>query len=93
MSFELRFRREALKEWRKLGHSIRMQLKKKLAARLESPRVRSAKLAGHADRYKIKLRNAGLRLVYQVYDDELVVLVVAVGNRDRNAVYRAADKR
>ncbi len=34
-----------------------------------------------------------VRLVYEVQDHELLVLVVAVGKRERNAVYRQADKR
>jgi mRNA interferase RelE/StbE len=45
------------------------------------------------DCYKIKLRSAGHRLVYQVRDNEVVVSVVAVGKRERNAVYKAAMKR
>ena len=62
-------------------------------SRLESPRVPSAQLSGHKDRYKIKLRSIGYRLVYEVRDAELIVLVIAVGRRDRDAVYRAAEKR
>jgi len=61
--------------------------------RLEQPRLQSARLHGQADRYKIKLRDAGYRLVYEVRDTEVLVLVVAVGRRDRNAVYRAANRR
>jgi len=37
--------------------------------------------------YKIKLRGAGYRLVYQVQDDRVVVFVVAVGRREREEVY------
>jgi mRNA interferase RelE/StbE len=55
--------------------------------------VPSAKLAGHPDRYKIKLKSVGYRLVYEVRDGELIVVVVAVGKRERNAVYKAAAKR
>lgn len=93
MSYELAFLEEALKEWRGLDANTREQFKKKLAERLANPRVPSAKLTGHPDRYKIKLRSAGYRLVYEVRDKALVVLVVAVGRRDRNAVYKAADRR
>lgn len=50
-------------------------------------------LHGAGDRYKIKLRSAGWRLVYEVRDAEILVLVIAVGRRDRNAVYRAAETR
>ena len=45
------------------------------------------------DCYKIKLKNAGYRLVYQVDDNRIVVIVVAVGKRENFAVYRVAGKR
>ena len=93
MSFELEFLEEALAEWKRLDASISNQFKKKLAERLIEPRIPSSKLSGHPDRYKIKLRSIGYRLVYEVHDGRLVVLVVAVGKRDRNAVYKAAEKR
>jgi len=93
MSFELEFLEQALTEWKNLDGSIREQFKKKIAERLIEPRVPSAKLYGHSSRYKIKLRAIGYRLVYEVQDSRLVVLVVSVGRRDRNAVYQAAAKR
>lgn len=93
MSYELAFLDVALKDWRKLDANIRDQFKKKLAERLENPRVSSAKLHGAKDRYKIKLRSAGYRLVYEVRDAQLIVLVVAIGRRDKNAAYRAAEDR
>lgn len=93
MSYELAFLDVALKEWRKLDANIRDQFKKKLAERLENPRVLSAKLHGAKDRYKIKLRSAGHRLVYEMRDAQLIVLVVAIGKRDKNATYRAAEER
>jgi mRNA interferase RelE/StbE len=93
MNFELGFLEEALKEWRKLDGHTREQFKTKLAERLLAPRVPSAKLSGHPDRYKIKLRAVGYRLVYEVKDNELIVVVIAVGKRERNAVYKAAEQR
>lgn len=93
MSFELEFLEEALSEWKRLDGSVRDQFKKKLAERLTEPRIPSVKLFGQPDRYKIKLRTIGYRLVYELIDKRLIVLVVAVGRRDRNAVYRAAGKR
>lgn len=93
MSYELEFLEEALEEWRRLDGSIKEQFRKKLAERLIEPRVPSAKLSGHPDRYKFKLGSIGYRLVYEVHDSQLVVLVVAFGKRDRNAVYKAAEKR
>ena len=93
MSFELGFLDAALKEWKKLDGATREQFKAKLAERLLMPRVPSAQLSGHKDRYKIKLRSVGYRLVYAVRDSEVVVVVVAVGKRERNAVYNAAARR
>ena len=77
MRYELAFLDEALKEWRKLDSNTREQFKSKLRERLDSPHVPAAKLSGAKDRYKIKLRSVGYRLVYEVRDSELLVVVVA----------------
>jgi mRNA interferase RelE/StbE len=93
MTYELAFLDEALKEWRKLDAVTREQFKARLAERLQYPKIPSARLHGAKERYKIKLRNAGYRLVYEVRDRELLVLVVAVGKRECNEVYKAAERR
>ena len=93
MIYELRFHPDALAEWRKLDATVSGQFKKKLAERLQSPRVSASRMAGQKNRYKIKLRSVGYRLVYEVRDATLMVIVVAVGKRERNVVYRVAAKR
>ena len=93
MTYKLAFLEDALKEWERLAPSVRAQFKKKLAERCEMPRVPSARLSGAKDRYKIKLRKAGFRLVYEVQDEVVTVVIVAVGKRERNAVYKIASKR
>ncbi len=93
MSYKLRFFPTALKEWKKLDNSLRTQFKKKLKERLETPRVPSDKLSGFENHYKIKLKVSGYRLVYEVIDQELFVLVIAVGKREKGAVYEKARKR
>jgi mRNA interferase RelE/StbE len=93
MSYRLRFHELALAEWRRLDASLREQLKKKLAERLEHPRVPSAALSGMLDCYKIKLRNAGYRLIYRVDDTVGFVTVIAVGRRDKLKVYEVAQSR
>ena len=93
MTYRLLFKTEAKKEWDKLDAGIQKQFKKKLAERLKTPRVESARLSGLRDCYKIKLRSAGYRLVYQVRDKEVVLAVIVVGKRERNAVYKTAVKR
>ncbi len=93
MTYKLKFEKRAWREWEKLSHPVKEQFKKKLAERLENPRVPSAKLSGHADRYKIKLRSAGYRLVYQVFDGEVVVSVIAIGKRENSDIYNIASNR
>jgi mRNA interferase RelE/StbE len=93
MSYELGFHPDALSEWRKLDPSVREIFKKKLTERLLYPQVAAARLSGHQDRYKIKLRSVGYRLVYELREGALIVVVVAVGKRERNAVYHAAAGR
>ena len=63
MSYKLRFHEQALKEWKKLGTTLQEQFKKKLAERLEQPRIPSA----------------ALRFVYRVEGDIMYVTVIAVG--------------
>ncbi len=87
MIYDLEFLKPALKEWRKLDKKIRSQFKNKLKKRLKNPHVASDKLSGAKNMYKIKLRSSGYRLVYRVIDKEIVVLVIAIGKREKNYVY------
>lgn len=93
MSYELEFMPKALKEWQKLDSSIKEQFKKKLAQRLENPKVPKDRLSGFENVYKIKLKSLGYRLAYEVVDERLVVLVLVVGKRENNAVYDTLAKR
>lgn len=93
MRYEVDFLDVALKEWKKLDANTREQFRRKLRERCEMPRVPSAKLRDAEDRYKIKLRSSGYRLVYRVEDEVMVVLVVAIGRRERDEIYLTAAKR
>ena len=93
MIYEIDFLIVAKKDWDRLDPAIRSQFKKKLEKLCHHPRVPGSKLRGHPDRYKIKLRSAGFRLVYEVHDTELVILVIGVGKREGEAVYRATALR
>lgn len=93
MSYKLKFLPTALKEWKKLDNSIQVQFKKKLAERLEMPHVTASRLSEFENHYKIKLRASGYRLVYEVIDHELYILVIAVGKRDKSMVYKKAQER
>jgi mRNA interferase RelE/StbE len=93
MTYKLEFKKQALKEWKKLGANIQAQFKTKLAERLLEPHVPSAKISGGDYLYKIKLRQVGYRLVYQVKNEIVTVTVLAVGKRDKSGVYIAALSR
>lgn len=93
MSYKLKFLPSALKEWKKLGQPIREQFKKKLESRLEAPEVPGDRLRGLSHCYKIKLRSAGYRLVYEVEKKVVTVFVISVGKRDAFSVYRKAERR
>ncbi|WP_207855570.1 type II toxin-antitoxin system RelE/ParE family toxin, partial [Pseudomonas sp. 79_C] len=66
MTYKLEFLPSAMKEWGKLGHTVREQIKKKLAERLQSPKVQADALRDLPNHYKIKLKASGYRLVYRV---------------------------
>ena len=93
MTYELEFDPRALKEWKKLGQTVKARFKKKLEKVLENPRIEANQLSGLPDCYKIKLRSAGYRLVYQVRDELIIVFVVAIGKRENNAVYEDTHQR
>ena len=92
--YKMDFLASAAKEWAKLDKGPKDQFLKVLHRRLLEPRVEGALLTGDLEGlYRIKLRKSGLRLVYTVYDDVLVVLVIAVGKRDKLDVYKVAAGR
>ena len=94
MIYELHFHPLALKEWKKLSQELQEMFKKQLKRRLDNPHVISAKLSGQLkDCYKIKCHQAGYRLVYQVDDNKMVLMVVAVNKRNKNIVYESAERR
>lgn len=88
MAYELVFRTTAEKAWRKLGATVRIQFEKKLTERLANPRVPKDALHDFPDHYKIKLRDAGYRLIYHVSDKTITVYVVSIGKRERGEAYR-----
>ena len=89
--YTLKFQEEAEKEWFGLDKGVRERFLKVLARRLVEPRVPSASLrANLKGLYKIKLQKSGHRLVYEVSDEILTVLVIAVGKHD---IYQSAANR
>ncbi|WP_374405404.1 type II toxin-antitoxin system RelE/ParE family toxin [Pelagerythrobacter sp.] len=88
--YEVEFRPRAARAFEKLGHAEKRQFARKLDERRRNPHVPGDAFRGIPDAYLLKLRSSGLRLVYQVQDDVLVILVLAVGRRDREEAYKNA---
>ncbi|MCK7545455.1 type II toxin-antitoxin system RelE/ParE family toxin [Marinobacter bryozoorum] len=82
MSYELQFKKKALREWNKLNPAVQSEFLTILERRLENPRVPKHSLRGDPNLYKIKLRSQGFRLVYHVDDGKLVVTVITAAHRD-----------
>lgn len=93
MTYKLVFEKQALKEWQKLDHSIQAQFKKKLVKVLENPEVPANRLREIPNGYKIKLRASGYRLIYQVENQQIKVIVLAIGKRERSQAYETAKSR
>ncbi|MFO1257118.1 MAG: type II toxin-antitoxin system RelE/ParE family toxin [Gammaproteobacteria bacterium] len=93
MTYSIHFVPSALKEWEKLGSTIQQEFKNILESRINNPCIPKQKLSGYKDLYKIKLRAKGYRLVYQVLKDKIVILVLAVGKRDKNDAYQKTSHR
>lgn len=91
--YKLKFLPAAFKEWKKLDSGIRNEFKKKLEKRILNPEVSSAKLVGHKNVYKIKLKSSGYRLAYLVENNELVIIVIAIGKREKGSIYNKMNDR
>ncbi|MGZ8223503.1 MAG: type II toxin-antitoxin system RelE family toxin [Methylobacter sp.] len=93
MTYKLKFLPSAKREWDNLDNSIKAQFKSKLKKCLENPHIQSNRLSNFDYVYKIKLRSAGYRLVYEVDDQEIIVFVIGVGKRENSNVYNKARNR
>lgn len=94
MIFNIEFDERALKEWQKLDKTIQEQFKKKLKQLQNNPHIKALRLSGDLSNcYKIKLQTSGFRLIYQVINEEIVILVIAIGKREDKKVYGTANTR
>jgi mRNA interferase RelE/StbE len=60
---------------------------------LENPKIEANRLREFDNCYKIKLRQSGYRLIYQVQDQRVTVFVIAIGRRDKEQAYELARQR
>ncbi|WP_337263691.1 MULTISPECIES: type II toxin-antitoxin system RelE family toxin [unclassified Serratia (in: enterobacteria)] len=89
MNCKVKFRTDAFKEWNSLDKSIQQQFARELK-RCAKP---SANLRNTPNYCVIKLQASGFRLVYQVINSEVIIAVVAVGQRKHREVYTLMSNR
>lgn len=94
MTYSIRVHDDFVAELNALPTTIKTQLRKKLDKIVENPHIPKNRLAGDLyGCYKIKLRKSGIRLVYAVNDDEIYILLLNVGKREKSLVYTTATNR
>jgi mRNA interferase RelE/StbE len=88
VKYAFRWRERAVRQLRAIPQPATLTILRALAPLGDDPRRPDAdvrKLAGYDDRYR--LRVGDYRVIYEVTDGQLVILVVGVGHR--REIYRA----
>ena len=72
---------EARKQLAKLPENVRRRVAAKIAALADNPRPPGVVFLHGSLQGLYRIRSGDYRVIYQVHDDRLVVLVVRIGNR------------
>lgn len=79
MSYTLSFTRQALKALEKINNPYYDQLKKAISDLCLNPRPVGYKQLNGRDGYRIRVGD--YRIIYDIFDDILVVDIIAIGHR------------
>ncbi len=82
--YRLEFAKSVRKEFRKIGKRDASRILKVINSLVTNPRPPSCKKLTDNELYRIRIGN--FRVVYEIFDDRLVILIVKVSNR--KDVYR-----
>lgn len=89
MSYTIEFSRRAEREFKGLPKGVQLRLVPKIDSLADDPRPRGVKkLEGEEELYRIRVGD--YRVIYQVQDKALIVLVIKIA--DRKEVYRRVGK-
>ncbi|MEX1032287.1 MAG: type II toxin-antitoxin system RelE/ParE family toxin [Cellvibrionaceae bacterium] len=78
-SYKLRFRKSATKDLRPIPNHDVARILKRIEALAEKPRPAGCEKLSALERFRV--RQGVYRIIYEIQDKELVVLVVKVGHR------------
>ena len=85
MAYRVELKPSAASQLRKLDRGIQKRIFAKFDQLRDNPRPNGVqKLAGEDDLYRVRVGD--FRIVYTIFDDQLLVLVLVIG--DRKDVYR-----
>lgn len=85
MPYAISIDAHALRQLRKLEQQVQNRIVAKIDSLADNPRPHGAeKLAGRENRYRVRVGD--YRIIYEIKDAQLLVLVVAIG--DRKDIYR-----
>ena len=88
MKYAFRWRERAVRQLRTVPQPTALTILRALTPLRDDPRRQDAdikKLAGYSDRYR--LRVGDYRVIYEIADAQLIILIVGVGHR--REAYRA----
>ena len=88
MKYAFRWRERAIRQLRAIPQTAALTILRALTPLGDDPRRPDAdikKLAGYTDRYR--LRVGDYRVIYEIVDEQLIILIVGVGHR--REAYRA----
>lgn len=97
MIYEIEYFPEALKDLEKLDNSVRRLVFKQLNKLAASPEL--GELLGNKAGFdltgcrKMYVDNKRVRIVYRIFENKIIVEVVAIGERDGMDVYENAAER
>lgn len=97
MSYSVKFHPDAEKEFLELDKGVRERVAKQLVKITTHPELgerlgnrNGIDLSGYRKMYAEKKK---IRIVYEVVEDEIVIYIMAIGERDDMTVYKTALKR
>lgn len=103
MTWSVKFHPEAVNDFSKLDGSQRILVSKALEKVRQNPvsifeqgygkplgNKDTANLSGYL---KIRIKNSGIRIIYQLIKTETVMLIIVIGMRKDDEVYKLAFKR
>ncbi|MFD2145231.1 type II toxin-antitoxin system RelE family toxin [Mucilaginibacter antarcticus] len=79
MAYSLSFSKQAFKQLEKINDPFYANIKQAIIALADNPRPQGYKKLKGRDGYRVRVGN--YRIVYDIFDSELVVELIAIGHR------------